>query len=101
MIGISCERNRAETNRKKKGQRQRIECVSAKEIERRIDDIKTAIPTFRPCMALQHPNRIREYHIRTFYLGRRERGGGVGKKEEGWFYAPARELDTREGGKNR
>lgn len=54
----------------------------------RIDDTKTAIPTFRPCTAL--PGRIREYSVRIFH------------REEAWqFYTSTRESGTRRGGKNR
>lgn len=69
---ISCERNCDEgrNEREKRGER--------------IDDTKTAIPTFRPCTAV--PSRIREYSVRTFH------------REEAWqFYASTREPDTREG----
>lgn len=74
---VSCERNRDEGRNEREKRR-----------GEGINDTKTAIPTFRPCMAV--PGRIREYRVRTFH------------REEAWqFYASARGEEEKIGGRRR
>lgn len=57
--------NRDEGEKETKGKRKK----KAEREKERIDDTKTAIPTFRPCTEL--PGRIREYRVRTYHRGER------------------------------